>query len=435
MNTSDILNRYIFRPDVGLLFDPQTGIQHSLNPTAQIIVKRLLNGQPELEVAHFLVEEYGIAVSKAKQDITDLLTQLNTPSELVHFLEFEKALDCIPTFPFALEVELTRLCNWNCVFCYNVWKLDEMTPRELNAIKRKHFDTERLFSILQECRQQGLLRVRYSGGEPTLHPDFQRILDYGASLGFYQVVFTNGHSLDNDTARLWSQSSVKEVLISLHGTEEIHNKLTAKRNAYQRAINAIHNALDTGLGVVVEMILTGKNVEGVLDTIETVKAMGVQEFRVMRYIPRGKGDNELNIPYNTISRLITILDDKYDQKDIHVRFPCSPRFCLSDPIIPMESIQTIEERSRYLVQHCNAGINWISLSYDGKLRICPHSNVYLADVNNENKSVKESWENLVKTSVVQVLESQKLSCDDCKAWSMCLGGCYLSHFHTNRLHY
>ena len=132
-------------------------------------------------------------------------------------------------------------------------------------------------------------------------------------------------------------------MVSLHGTEETHNMLTVKRNAYQRAISAIQNSLDVGLDVVVEMTLTGKNVQDVLNTIKIVKEMGGQEFRIMRYVPRGKSDNELNVSSDTISELIPQLDKLYGQKDIHIRFPCSPRFCLTSPLVPMIDNNIIEQ--------------------------------------------------------------------------------------------
>lgn len=282
-------------------------------------------------------------------------------------------------------------------------------------------------SLLRLYADAGLLRIRYSGGEPTLHPDLEKILAYGKELELYQVIFTNGQHITAEALKRWREMNVGEILISLHGSEATHDGLTRRPGSYRKAVNAILLAASTDISAVVEMTLVRQNQQEIFDTINVVKALGVKQFRLMRYVPRGKDDETFSVNLGELSTLIDWIEEEYDENEISIRFPCSQKFCLSEQCDPDVADSISDVRKKYLVQNCFAGLNWGSISHSGTLRFCPHSLKALANVFEEPQALIELWPSVIRSQALKAVKQGAGRCSGCKAWGHCLGGCYLSN--------
>ena len=70
-----------------------------------------------------------------------------------------------------------KLCNFDCIYCECGWNKDGTGDRQIPSAAEVRGALERK---LQECRQVGtpIDSITFSGdGEPTLNPDFARIID------------------------------------------------------------------------------------------------------------------------------------------------------------------------------------------------------------------------------------------------------------------
>ncbi len=84
--------------------------------------------------------------------------------------------------PLGCSWFLTGACNYACPYCF-----DQAKPSEHPEIRMA--DVERVFGAL--VRQRGPMECYLSGGEPTLHPLFEPILQFLTSLGNVVLVNTN----------------------------------------------------------------------------------------------------------------------------------------------------------------------------------------------------------------------------------------------------
>ena len=73
----------------------------------------------------------------------------------------------------AVLLELTYRCNLDCFFCYN----------DLGK-KGRPVPTERYLSLLEEFKEEGVLVLALSGGEPLMHPGFWEIATRASDLAF-----------------------------------------------------------------------------------------------------------------------------------------------------------------------------------------------------------------------------------------------------------
>lgn len=129
--------------------------------------------------------------------------------------------------PVDLCIELTTACNFACGNCFS---------RSWRGLPGVHADLEAVQREINNARA-GIIRVCITGGEPTLHPDFEQMVSLPSlysDLGF--VLSTNG------AARTGMLGAISEhpwlVAVSLHGTEQVHNRYTRSR-AFQRVVRQI----------------------------------------------------------------------------------------------------------------------------------------------------------------------------------------------------
>ena len=81
--------------------------------------------------------------------------------------------------PTRVNYEITYLCNQRCCFCYNEEQKGlHPTLSDIKKILDKLFDSE-------------IYNVVLTGGEPTSHPDFLKILEYMKDKGFSIGIVTN----------------------------------------------------------------------------------------------------------------------------------------------------------------------------------------------------------------------------------------------------
>ena len=413
-----VVNDLIYRRDCGILFDPRSNTVFKLDEIADEIVSGMADGNSATAVAELMAKKYDIEPQTVLQDIMDFWDSISETGDSSDTFEEEKDIQNTPAFPFNLEMVLTKACDLKCSFCH-----DSVMP---SFRSHAHMPVETVKSLLNLYTDSGLLRIRYSGGEPMLHPHFFEILTHGKELGLYQVVFTNGQCVTEEISASWREMNVGEVLISLHGSEATHDVLTRKDGSYKRAIGAIRSTLSSGIGVVVEMTMVQQNLGEVFDTIATVRDLGVKQFRLMRYVGRGKDDDVFSIPLADLSPLIDEIEQRYGEDGISIRFPCSQKFCLTEEGNPHDPNLNRQIRDKYLIQNCFAGLNWGSISHSGELRICPHSSKSLANLFEDPYALIELWPTVIRQQVLEILSQRDRKCSDCKAWNKCLGGCYLS---------
>ena len=117
-------------------------------------------------------------------------------------------LEITPDFhlraPLIVWLEVTRACNLRCRHCFVSASRPE--PDEMS--------TEQILSLLDELKTQGVLCVVFSGGEPFACPDFLRILEYAAKLGFIIAIVTNGFLLTESVVKRIPKSNIR-ITISL----------------------------------------------------------------------------------------------------------------------------------------------------------------------------------------------------------------------------
>jgi len=84
------------------------------------------------------------------------------------------------------NILLTNLCNLKCSYCFAAPFLSDPGNNQ------QFLSLETFEKYLDFSDRSGLQQVRLMGGEPTLHPDFEKFVLLAQQRGKHVVVFTNG---------------------------------------------------------------------------------------------------------------------------------------------------------------------------------------------------------------------------------------------------
>jgi radical SAM protein with 4Fe4S-binding SPASM domain len=130
-----------------------------------------------------------------------------------------------PLIPLEIVVEITGKCKLVCPYCTGA-----RTPHvPWNDIKR----------TLDEAAEMGIRTVRVTGGEPTLHPDFRKVLTYAKSKNFTVLLNTAAEDLSPSLLKTVAVN-VDAALISLQGYDEGTNAAyTRSRSSFVEKIKNI----------------------------------------------------------------------------------------------------------------------------------------------------------------------------------------------------
>jgi MoaA/NifB/PqqE/SkfB family radical SAM enzyme len=147
-----------------------------------------------------------------------------------------------PYGPRRLTVELTNICNLHCSYCL----------RDEDALYHNpaNFLPVELFArIIHDARDTMCIeQVMFTGGEPTLHPDFGELLGAVATAGLKCSFVTNGWHFE----RVWPllrehREAVTHVSFSLDGaTREVHDRWRGE-GSFDRVVRAFARCWANGL--------------------------------------------------------------------------------------------------------------------------------------------------------------------------------------------
>ncbi len=194
-------------------------------------------------------------------------------------------------------VRLTRVCNDHCSFCLDTpaWN---GTAIPWNAV----------VSDLQKGRSADIKRLVLSGGEPTIHPDFIKIVAQAKEMGYDHIqTVTNGRRMCYpDFMEGAVRAGLKEVTFSLHGhTPEIHDRLTGSPGSFVQGLVALRRALKIqGLIVSVDVVINKQNIRHLREILDFFIREGVREFDLLQVIPFGSAwENKEELFYDVEAEL------------------------------------------------------------------------------------------------------------------------------------
>jgi MoaA/NifB/PqqE/SkfB family radical SAM enzyme len=181
-----------------------------------------------------------------------------------------------------LWLEITGKCNLLCSHCYA-----ESGPQVDLYGNMNYGDWTR---VLDEAGDLGCRGVQFIGGEPTMHPHLDDLVDHANHCGFkYIEVFTNATRLGKELVGCFKRWGV-HVATSFYSDDPlVHEQITQGKGSWQRTVSGIETVLAAGIPIRVGVIEAEQNVGHGRRAIEFLKSLGVLNVGLDRERGVGRG--------------------------------------------------------------------------------------------------------------------------------------------------
>jgi MoaA/NifB/PqqE/SkfB family radical SAM enzyme len=233
--------------------------------------------------------------------------------------------------PRRLSIELTNICNLHCSYCLR----DEDA---LYHSPSNFFSPDLLQTIINRARVvMGLTNLAFTGGEPSLHPQFARLLGIASANGLKLSFVTNGWHFE----RIWPEvlahrDSITNVAFSLDGaTPEDHDHWRGA-GSFVRVVSAFSRCYGNKIPFSIKVTLRRDTVEKLEQIALFAARMGASYLSFAHVLPtstavedtsmlsleeRKRAEQEI-ANLSRIFKMKIALDVGY--YNLEVSSPCSP---------------------------------------------------------------------------------------------------------------
>lgn len=294
--------------------------------------------------------------------------------------------------PVLYALELTFACNNDCRGCFTRSAVQSPQPP---------LPFEGWRNVLDQIKSHAHL-VKLTGGEPTLHPEFEQIAAYLGQLDVSFSIFTNGCWLTPErlVAFLQTVPQLRGLLISLHGaTPAAHQAFNGVRGSFERAVGSIQLATQAGLLVTISAVIHRENLDQLGAIPALARDLGADHVVFNRYLGPNNptvepGEAQLQEAVRQIESL--------RQDGARVKFGnCIPQ-CF------------IESSS----SGCLSGVAYCTIDPWGNMRPCSHSPILCGNL--LEQLVEDAWQSTEMERWRQVIP---VECHHCVEFPRCHGGC------------
>lgn len=389
------------------LVAPQLRQTLLLDERALMVVEQLDGTKTDFEVAHILRNRLGLPLAQARAGVGRCVAEL-TRAGLVQQLRQRRPRPVrrvLRTTEFSLEKiewELTQRCNMACPYCYNDDHQVEMAPASCDK-------------VIDNVISLGITQVAVTGGEPTLHPSFWRIVDELSRAAVALCVSTNGSGLSGPEVARLASSGVIEVSLSIDSLEEADSgRLGQHPMGPRRLLRLIDHLKEAGLRVRTNTILLpGINctVAKAVRLYDALHELDVDRCAFAEVLPFGRGQHHR--PGPGVLDVAVALGERERGNGAAARLERSQRDCGCMP----------EPGPRVPSTACGVGTRLMGIGADGGIVPCLRMPGLVAG-NMNSQALRDIWESAkIWAAFRSRRDSEAAACRRCPDWQACLGGC------------
>ena len=205
-----------------------------------------------------------------------------------------------------LRISVTQRCNFRCKYCMPKTPFS-WEPRE-NLLS-----FEELFLFVKVCLDEGVKKIRITGGEPLLRKDLDKFIamisEHSPDVDL--AITTNGFMLKH-YAKALKNAGLKRINMSLDTLDSKKAEFIAQKSVLHEVLAGLDAALEAGLKVKLNTVaLKGVNDDEIVPLLDFAREAGCQ-IRFIEYMENIHANDELKgLKANEI---LNIVGQKYSFK-------------------------------------------------------------------------------------------------------------------------
>ena len=183
-----------------------------------------------------------------------------------------------------LRISVTERCNFRCLYC--------MPEKPFSWVPRENLlSFEELFKFVKIAMDEGVKKIRITGGEPTLREGLEHFIKmiYDHNPDIDLALTTNGYLMPKYAA-IYKKAGLKRINMSLDSLKpEVVNKI-AKKEVYDEVMKGLEACVQAGLKIKLNMVpMQGVNDGEILDLLEYTRSRKIP-IRFIEYMENQYAD-------------------------------------------------------------------------------------------------------------------------------------------------
>ncbi|EOM76253.1 GTP 3',8-cyclase MoaA [Rhodococcus rhodnii] len=218
-----------------------------------------------------------------------------------------------------LRVSITEKCSLRCTYCMPEEGLPPIPAQNL-------LDADEIVRLVRiAVHELGVREVRFTGGEPLMRADLERILAgcVREVPGIPLAMTTNAVGLEHRAQRL-AEAGLTRVNVSLDSIDREHFARLTRRDRLPSVLAGIRAAAEAGLAPLkVNAVLMPETVAGAADLLEWCVAEGAQ-LRFIEEMPLDADHEWARANMVTAEQLLGVLGARFDLTEAGREDPSAP---------------------------------------------------------------------------------------------------------------
>jgi len=283
-----------------------------------------------------------------------------------------------------LRISLTDQCNFRCLYCMPKENMEFLPNANL-------MQADEIFKIAQIFVEQGINKIRLTGGEPLLRKDFAQILQQLSKLPVSLTLTSNGYLIEKYLPQL-IEAGVKSINLSIDSLQPQNFKHITQRNGFDKVWNAIDLLLKAKFHVKLNVVvMKDNNLPEILDFVK-LSIHQKLHVRFIEFMPfTGNAWEQAQVV--THAEIIDLVRTKYTiTKLVDEKHETAKKYQITGAKGTFAIISTMSEP---FCEDCNR----LRLTADGKIKNC----LFSAEETHLLKNLREGKQILpvIKQSVWQ----------------------------------
>lgn len=235
-----------------------------------------------------------------------------------------------------IKIDTGMYCNEKCTYCYYLDKLDD-----------PHLDKQLILDQIDKAKKFGFTEIEFSGGESSVHPNFIDFIKYGTKLGLRCSTLSNG-TMSEKLLRSANKAGLMEVMYSIHGYKQGHDKVTKLDGSYELIIKQLKTCHKLEMVQRINIVVHKGSIHelnNILLEIQTLEELFELEITQYNFLPINEWNNASKIAkyqqpylknnYVDLEHALFYLESK--DKDFNIRY--------------LEYCKIDERYHKYIVNH------------------------------------------------------------------------------------
>lgn len=299
-----------------------------------------------------------------------------------------------------LQIELTSRCNERCLHCY--------IPHEN---KNSDIQPKLYYSVLEQCKEMGVLGLTLSGGEPIEHPLFLEFFKAAKKYDFSLNVLSNLTLLTDEIVKEMKSSRISSVQVSLYSMNpEIHDKITTIKGSFEKTKSSIMKLISNDIPLQISCPVMRENKDSLMDVFDwgnRNKVRVVTDYNIMAHYDHTIGNLTHRLTVEETGEIIKgMLEHDIEYQNM------------------LKSSDYWQNKKKYTQWNpddilCGVCVASICMVSNGNVYPCAGWQDYICG-NLYEQSLKEIWENSPKTNWLRNIRKKDFpQCAQCKNQKYC----------------